>query len=108
MIITDELPFRFIESEGFRHFMSVTQSELKFVSRNTVVKDCLSIYMQERKKLKDVLTKSCQRVCLTTDHWTSLQNISYMCLTAHFVDKNGNCLKELSNSFDFLVTKVKI
>lgn len=29
MIITDELPFRFIEREGFRHFMSVTQPEFK-------------------------------------------------------------------------------
>jgi hypothetical protein len=25
-----------------------------------------------------------QRVCLTTDTWTSIQNINYMCVTAHF------------------------
>lgn len=97
MIITDELPFRFIEREGFRHFMSVTQPEFKFVSRNTVVKDCFSIYMQERKKLKDVLTNSSQRVCLTTDCWTSLQNISYMCLTAHFIDKDWKLHKRIIN-----------
>lgn len=67
------------------------------MSRNTVVKDCFSIYMQERKKLKDVLTNSSQRVCLTTDCWTSLQNISYMCLTAHFIDKDWKLHKRIIN-----------
>lgn len=97
MIIIDELPFRFIEHEGFRHFMSVTQPEFKFVSRSTVVKDCFSIYMKERKKLKDVLTESCQRVCLTVDCWTSLQNISYTRLITHFVDKEWKLHKKIIN-----------
>lgn len=48
--------FRFIEREGFGHFMGVIQPEFKFVSRDTVLKDCVSISMQERK-LKDVLPK---------------------------------------------------
>ena len=28
------------------------------------------------------------RVSLTTDCWTSIQNISYMCLTVHWIDDN--------------------
>jgi hypothetical protein len=29
---------------------------------------------------------SCQRVCLITDTWTSLQNLNYICVTTHFID----------------------
>jgi hypothetical protein len=28
------------------------------------------------------------RICLTSDLWTSLTTDGYMCLTAHFIDKN--------------------
>lgn len=56
MIISDELSFRFIEGKRFHHFMSVTKPEFKLASRNTVVEECFSIYMQEMKELEDVLT----------------------------------------------------
>ena len=36
--------------------------------------------------LKDTLSKQCQRVCLTTDTWTSIRQVHYMRLTAHFID----------------------
>ncbi|KAL5570623.1 hypothetical protein UlMin_027198 [Ulmus minor] len=34
-----------------------------------------------------------QRVCLTTDCWTSNQQIPYLCLTVHYIDSDW-CLKE--------------
>ncbi|RYQ95303.1 hypothetical protein Ahy_B08g090444 [Arachis hypogaea] len=37
-------------------------------------------------KLHDFLLANCGRVCLTIDTWTSIQNFTYMSLTAHFVD----------------------
>ena len=39
--------------------------------------------------------KSNQRICLTTDSWTSLQNVSYMCFTAHFIDKDWKLHKRI-------------
>ncbi|KAG6722721.1 hypothetical protein I3842_03G174000 [Carya illinoinensis] len=36
-----------------------------------------------------------QRVCLTTDTWTSIQNINYMCVTAHFIDNNWKLHKRI-------------
>ncbi|CAA7023974.1 unnamed protein product [Microthlaspi erraticum] len=36
-------------------------------------------------------------VCLTTDTWTSIQNINYMCLTAHYVDESWNLKKKIIN-----------
>ena len=38
-----------------------------------------------------------QRVCLTTDTWTSIQNLSYMCLIAHWIDNDWNLHKRILN-----------
>lgn len=37
------------------------------------------------------------RVSLTTDTWTSCQNLNYMCLTAHFIDADWNLKKKILN-----------
>ena len=36
-----------------------------------------------------------QRVCLTTDTWISIQNMNYMCVTAHFIDHKWTLHKRL-------------
>ena len=36
--------------------------------------------------MKTFLKEHCQRVSLTTDSWTSIQRLNYMCITAHFID----------------------
>ena len=36
-------------------------------------------------------------VSLTTDTWTSIQNVSYLCLTTHFIDSNWNVHKRILN-----------
>ncbi|OAY60648.2 hypothetical protein MANES_01G057350v8 [Manihot esculenta] len=72
MIIIDELPFRFVKGEGFRSFMRAI---------------CPSLFLK----------KNCQRVSLTTDIWTSLQRINYMCITAHFIDNDWKLHKRIIN-----------
>lgn len=67
MIIADELPFKFVEGEGFRHFMSIVQPKLPIPGRITAVRDCWSIYTNEKHKLKSVFKNSNQSVSLTTD-----------------------------------------
>ncbi|KAL5569847.1 hypothetical protein UlMin_026422 [Ulmus minor] len=49
-------------------------------------------------KLKKELNVAGQRVSLTTDCWTSCQQIPYLCLTAHWIDCNW-CLKKRILSF---------
>ena len=59
MIIIDELPFMFVEHEGFRGFcMSL---HLNFVppSRHTIARDCYDLFSDERRKLKGFFWKSC-------------------------------------------------
>ena len=50
--------------------------------------DVMKKYKIEKEKLKQQLAKIHSRVCLTSDCWTACTNISYISLTAHFVDKD--------------------
>lgn len=99
MLIMDGLPFKFVESKGFKRFVSklTCSQEPNFVipSRFTIAKDILKIYVAEKQKLKDMFVKMEYKVCLTTDCWTSEQNINYMVLTAHFIDCDWKLHKKI-------------
>lgn len=97
MIIIDELPFKFVEGEGFRYFMSVVQPRFTIPGRITVARDCWNLYVNEKNKLKSLLSHPNQSVCLTTDCWSSVQNLNYLCLTAHFIDNDWKLNKRILN-----------
>jgi hypothetical protein len=86
MVITDELPFNFVEGRGFKLFARTMQPRFNIPSRFTIMRDCLKLYIEEKDRLRTALRG--QRLCLTTDTWTSIQNINYMCLTAHWIDND--------------------
>ncbi|KAF2283068.1 hypothetical protein GH714_043812 [Hevea brasiliensis] len=71
--------------------------KFKIPSRWTISRDCYLVYVEERSKLKSYLKRNCQRVSLTTDTWTSLQRINYMCITAHFIDNDWKLHKKIIN-----------
>ncbi|GKD13144.1 mitogen-activated protein kinase, conserved site-containing protein, partial [Tanacetum coccineum] len=97
VIVTDTLPFKFVENEGFRRHMRLCQPAFVIPSRSIVTTDCYELYLDEKAKLKAQLNKSTMRVCLTIDTWTSLQRINYMCLSAHFIDNNWKLQKRVIN-----------
>ena len=96
MVIVDEVPFKFVEGEGFKHFMSVACPRFKIPSRWTVSRDCYNAYLNARLKLKSAFMNHCQsqRVSITTDTWTSIQRINYMCITAHYIDAEWKLQKK--------------
>jgi hypothetical protein len=77
--------------------MSVVQPKLTIPKRMTVARDCWDLYTSEKLKLKSVFNKTNQSICLTTDCWTSVQNMSYLCLTAHFIDHDWKMHKRILN-----------
>ncbi|KAL1223788.1 Zinc finger BED domain-containing protein RICESLEEPER 2 [Cardamine amara subsp. amara] len=97
MIIMDELPFRFVEHRGFRRFMSVAQPRFDIPCHQTVARDCLQLYEDERGKLRKFFRNYKGSISLTTDCWTSIQNLSYMCLTAHYIDEKWGLHKRIIN-----------
>ena len=46
----------------------------------------MKLFMENKKLLKNHLKN--ERLCLTTDTWSYVQNYSYMCLTAHLIDQD--------------------
>ncbi|CAL5390480.1 unnamed protein product [Camellia sinensis] len=95
MIVIDELPFRFVDGVGFKRFCNVMQPKFKIPSRYTVARDIVDIYTNERERLKKIVKG--HRICFTTDIWTSIQNLCYMCLTTHFIDDDWKLQKRIIN-----------
>ncbi|XP_019165697.1 PREDICTED: zinc finger BED domain-containing protein RICESLEEPER 2-like [Ipomoea nil] len=95
MIILDELPFRIVEGQGFRKFVLVCCPRFKIPSRWTISRDIFKIFSDERVNLKKFFRTSSQRVSITTDTWTSVQRINYMCITAHFIDSEWKLQKKI-------------
>ncbi|XP_031103227.1 zinc finger BED domain-containing protein RICESLEEPER 2-like [Ipomoea triloba] len=95
MILIDELPFRFVEGQGFRKFILVACPRFKIPSRWTISRDIYQIFSDERVNLNKLFRTSCQRVSITTDTWTSVKRINYMCITAHFIDNQWKLHKKI-------------
>jgi DMSO/TMAO reductase YedYZ heme-binding membrane subunit len=45
-------------------------------------------FMSKNEKLRAMFLTSGAWVRLTSDCWTSIQNLNYMCITAHFIDSD--------------------
>jgi hypothetical protein len=50
MIIVYELPFKFVEGEGFHDFMKKVESRFQIPSRYTVMKECIKIFISKKEK----------------------------------------------------------
>jgi hypothetical protein len=79
MIIVDEMPFMTVEGKGCQKFVKALEPRFKVHSRYTVMKDCLKLYIKDKNTLKNTFLIIGQRIYLTTDTWTSIQNMNYMC-----------------------------
>lgn len=97
LIIGEELPFSFVSKFLFRDLFASACPTFSVPSRSTITRDAYKMYADEREKLKIFLKNHTQRVCLTTDTWTSIQNVNYMALTVHFVDNDWNLQRRILN-----------
>ncbi|KAL9666914.1 hypothetical protein QQ045_001258 [Rhodiola kirilowii] len=97
MVIKDEMSFTCVEKDGLKMLIFAACPQFKMPSRTTIQRDCFKLYTQEREKVKELFRNSCQRVCVTTDCWTSVQMVNYMRVTAHFIDKDWKLQKKIIN-----------
>ncbi|KAK4492681.1 hypothetical protein RD792_003501 [Penstemon davidsonii] len=97
MLIVDELPFRTVENSGFKHFLLVICPMFSIPSRRTITKNIYQKFLNERLKLMSYIKEHYQKVSITTDMWTSIQKVNYMCLTVHFIDDDWNLQKRILN-----------
>ena len=67
MIILHESPLSIVDHIDCRKYSNSLQPLFKMVSRNTIKKDILSIYGNEREKSKHEIDKNQRRIFITTD-----------------------------------------
>lgn len=96
MVIESGRPFKIVV-EGFKQLMKYLNPGFEVPSSMAVHRDVMAMYMLEKQKLKDFFQKNRQRVCLTIDTWTSIQNDEYMRISAHFIDDNWKLHKKIIN-----------
>ena len=95
MIIIDELPFRYVECQAFQEFMAVLKPRFPISHRASIAMACMRIYSSVVDILRRAFVR--QRVCVTTDTWTSTQSLNYMIVIAHFIDSDWTYQKKILN-----------
>ena len=88
MIVIDEHPFLVVEKEDFRGFLTVSCPQFihHAPSHFIIARHYKKLYLCAKDVLKTTLRGLKFRIALTTDYWTSIQNLNYLCLTVHFID----------------------
>ncbi|GKV06556.1 hypothetical protein SLEP1_g18432 [Rubroshorea leprosula] len=102
MITAHELPLSIVDHIFFRRFVAALQPRFKYVSRNTIKKDIMGIYRNEKAKTMKLLEVNQSRIAITTDMWTSNnQKRGFMVITAHYID-NSWMLQNRIISFQYV------
>ncbi|XP_019175760.1 PREDICTED: zinc finger BED domain-containing protein DAYSLEEPER-like [Ipomoea nil] len=101
MIMVHELPFSFVEYELFNIVMQSASPYYERIGRTATTKDCWSTYELEKKRVQELLNLV-DKISITTDIWTSNQNIQYMVITAHFMDMDSKLQKRVINFVEVL------
>ena len=87
MICVHEYSFRMVEHKWFNILMKCLNPNYQPIGRKAIRAECMRVFKKERELLQ-VALKDVDFISLTTDLWTSNQTISYMCVVAHFIDKD--------------------
>ncbi|XP_048635103.1 zinc finger BED domain-containing protein RICESLEEPER 2-like [Brassica napus] len=87
-IVQHDLPFSYVEYEKVRDTWRYLNADVQTICRNTAKADVYRLYENERDALKRELASLPGRVSLTSDLWSSLKREGYMCVTAHYIDRN--------------------
>ncbi|KAL5824929.1 hypothetical protein ACOSQ3_020992 [Xanthoceras sorbifolium] len=82
-------------NRGFRRLCSLLCPKFEVSSRRTIVRDLYKLYINEKAILKKRLRESKVRVSLATNTLTSIQNINYIVVTAHFIDSDWQLHKRI-------------
>jgi hypothetical protein len=95
-IIMHEYPFSIAQHKYLVKFIKSLRPSFPLKSHVTVHKEIMDLYLEEKNMLYAQFKKLSCRVSFTMDTWTSIQNKSYLCVTAHWIDDNWNMQKGLS------------
>ena len=87
-VVKDCRPFGDFRKPGFQHFLQVafSNSNYKGPHRTTIKKRMASLYRSYRKALIEEFS-TVDDIALTADSWASPRRVHFICITAHYYDK---------------------
>jgi hypothetical protein len=97
MIILHGYPVTLVEEVGFKVFVKNLQPLFEFLPNSGVEISCIEIYRKEKVKVYEVINKLCGRINLSVEMWSSTENGSYLCLSAHYIDEKWTLQKNILN-----------
>lgn len=90
LFIKDLQPFSLVDYYGFKEFISILNPGYQLPSRFVISKTLLpTIYEECMNNVRQLINRG-KTFCITTDAWTSINTVSYIGVTAHFVDEQFN------------------
>ncbi|XP_013589208.1 PREDICTED: zinc finger BED domain-containing protein DAYSLEEPER-like [Brassica oleracea var. oleracea] len=87
-IVQHDLPYSYVEYERVRDTWKYLNVDIQTICRNIARADVYRPYESERDTLKRELASLPRRVSFTSDLWISVKREGYMCVTAHYMDRN--------------------
>lgn len=86
IVTENSLPFAFVESKSVRKLLTYTEPNYKCISSEHA-KHIINLQADTLKQTIKSDLEKCKALSLTIDCWTSINNDSFMAVTASFVDE---------------------
>lgn len=97
MIILHGYPLTLVEQVGFKVFVKNLQPLFEFLPNSNVEISCIEICRREKEKVNEMINKLCGRINLSIEMWSSAENTSFLCLSAHYIDEKWTLQKKILN-----------
>ncbi|KAF5460869.1 hypothetical protein F2P56_020708 [Juglans regia] len=97
MIILHGYPLAMVDHVGFKVFVKNLQPTFDVVRNGAVEQACMEIYEKEKLKMYEAINQLHGRINLCVEMWSSLENVEYLCLTAHYIDEDWKLQKKILN-----------
>lgn len=93
--IGGSLPLSAIEDEGLTNSFKFLNSSVKFWSTEKLQMVILEVFRTMQEDLRASIEQVQSMISITLDFWTSVEQISYMSITGHWIDENWSPCKVL-------------
>nr|CAI5830783.1 unnamed protein product [Callosobruchus analis] len=85
-VVKEYQPFRIVEDTEFKKFVNMLCPGYSLPSRKTISGSLIPQIMNTTKEIVSQKIGRAAAICLTTDGWTSINNDSFIAITAHYID----------------------
>lgn len=101
MIVKEYQPFKIVEEEEFKKFVHLLCPGYSLPCRKTISNSLIpQLYERTSANVKEKI-KDAFAICITTDAWTSLNNHSFVGVTAHWIDADMEMASNLLECIQF-------